>query len=93
MTLNRFDPGRDQVGSSARVPTALLPGDVLVPCLFSTQTETSPVTVIQSEAEIHHSVKVKSLRSSVSTSPVDRLNSADVNVSRLSSTGRHGIVF
>ncbi|XP_034438146.1 SCL-interrupting locus protein homolog isoform X1 [Hippoglossus hippoglossus] len=57
VTLNRFDPGRDQVGSSARVPTALLPGDVLVPCLFSTQTETSPVTVIQSEAEIHHSVK------------------------------------
>ncbi|CAB1421937.1 unnamed protein product [Pleuronectes platessa] len=57
VTLNRFDPGRDQVGSAARLPTALLPGDVLVPCLFSTQTETSPVTVIQSEAEIHHSIK------------------------------------
>ncbi|XP_019964721.2 SCL-interrupting locus protein homolog isoform X1 [Paralichthys olivaceus] len=57
VNLDRFDPGRDQVGSSARVPTALLPGDILVPCLFSTQTETSPVTVIQSEAEIHHSFK------------------------------------
>ncbi|KAK9518817.1 hypothetical protein VZT92_021591 [Zoarces viviparus] len=54
VTLDRFDPGRDQTGSSIRVPSALLPGDVLVPCWFSTQNE----TVVQSEAELHHCFKV-----------------------------------
>ncbi len=58
MTLDRFDPGRDQAGASGRVPSALLPGDVLVPCLFSTQTETTSGAVIQSEAELHHCFKV-----------------------------------
>lgn len=58
MTLDRFDPGREQPGSLGRVPSALLPGDVLVPCLFSTQTETSSEAIIQSEAELHHCFKV-----------------------------------
>ncbi|KAG7218888.1 hypothetical protein INR49_019474 [Caranx melampygus] len=58
VTLDRFDPGRDQSGSSGRVPSALLPGDILVPCLFSTQTETAPEAAVQSEAELHHSFKV-----------------------------------
>ncbi|XP_059196717.1 SCL-interrupting locus protein homolog [Centropristis striata] len=53
VTLDRFDPGRDQAG--ARVPSALLPGDVLVPCLFSTQAEAGGV--VQSEAELHHCFK------------------------------------
>ncbi|GAA6226271.1 SCL-interrupting locus protein [Lates japonicus] len=57
VTLDRFDPGRDQAGSSGRVPSALLPGDVLVPCLFSTQPDT-PDAVVQSEAELHHCFKV-----------------------------------
>ncbi|XP_028443380.1 SCL-interrupting locus protein homolog [Perca flavescens] len=56
VTLDRFDPGRDQPGASGRVPTALLPGDVLVPCLFSS--ETSSDAVVQSEAELHHCFKV-----------------------------------
>uniref|UniRef100_A0A672IP00 STIL N-terminal domain-containing protein n=1 Tax=Salarias fasciatus TaxID=181472 RepID=A0A672IP00_SALFA len=51
LTLDRFDPGRDQAGSSVRVPSALLPGDVLVPCWFSFQTigcEMTPhVSVLQ----------------------------------------------
>uniref|UniRef100_A0A3Q3W1P6 STIL N-terminal domain-containing protein n=1 Tax=Mola mola TaxID=94237 RepID=A0A3Q3W1P6_MOLML len=51
VTLERFDPGRDQPGSSGRVPSTLLPGDILVPCMFSAQTETSPEGVIQSEAD------------------------------------------
>uniref|UniRef100_A0A8C2X2J1 STIL centriolar assembly protein n=1 Tax=Cyclopterus lumpus TaxID=8103 RepID=A0A8C2X2J1_CYCLU len=51
VTLDRFDPGRDQAGS-CRVPSALLPGDVLVPCQFSMQTEPTDA-VAQSEAEIH----------------------------------------
>ncbi|XP_075935158.1 SCL-interrupting locus protein homolog isoform X1 [Anarhichas minor] len=54
VTLDRFDPGRDQTGSSIRVPSPLLPGDVLVPCWFSTQNE----TVVQSEAELHRCFKV-----------------------------------
>lgn len=58
MTLDRFDPGRDQAAASGRVPSALLPGDVLVPCLFSSQTQTTSDTVIQSEADLHQCFKV-----------------------------------
>ncbi|KAF1385209.1 hypothetical protein PFLUV_G00105360 [Perca fluviatilis] len=58
VTLDRFDPGRDQPGASGRVPTALLPGDVLVPCLFSSETVPSSDAVVQSEAELHHCFKV-----------------------------------
>nr|XP_029138159.1 SCL-interrupting locus protein [Labrus bergylta] len=58
VTLDRFDLGRDQAGASGRVPSALLPGDAVVPCLFSSQVETTPDTVIQSEAELHHCFKV-----------------------------------
>ncbi|XP_068449013.1 SCL-interrupting locus protein homolog [Clinocottus analis] len=58
VTLDRFDPGRDPAGS-CRVPSALLPGDVLVPCRFSTQTEPPstqtepPDAVVQSEEELY----------------------------------------
>ncbi|MEQ2280728.1 hypothetical protein AMECASPLE_022912 [Ameca splendens] len=57
VTLDRFDPGRDQAGTTDRVPSALLPGDVQVPCLFSPQSETTPDCVVQSEAELHHCFK------------------------------------
>ncbi|KAK5870408.1 hypothetical protein PBY51_025044 [Eleginops maclovinus] len=55
VTLDRFDPGRGQAGPPGRVPSALLPGDVLVPCLFSTQEDASDA--VQSEAELHHCFK------------------------------------
>ncbi|XP_074484040.1 SCL-interrupting locus protein homolog isoform X1 [Sebastes fasciatus] len=60
VTLDRFDPGRDQAGASGRVPSApLLPGDVPVPCWFSSsQTETTSEAVVQSEAELHRCFKV-----------------------------------
>ncbi|XP_068176529.1 SCL-interrupting locus protein homolog [Antennarius striatus] len=56
LTLDRFDPGRHQPGPPGRVPSALLPGDVLVPCLFSMQA--SPDAIVQSEAELHLCFKV-----------------------------------
>ncbi|XP_028258817.1 SCL-interrupting locus protein homolog [Parambassis ranga] len=58
ITLDRFDPGRDQAGASGRVPSALLPGDVVVPCLFSTQAEVASDAAVQSEAELHHCFKM-----------------------------------
>lgn len=58
MTLDRFDPGRDQAGTADRVPSALLPGDVLVPCAFSVRSDVTPEPVVQSEAELHQSFKV-----------------------------------
>ncbi|KAK2835105.1 hypothetical protein Q5P01_015589 [Channa striata] len=58
VTLDRFDPGREQTGSSGRVPSAMLPGDILVPFLFSTQAETTFDPVVQSEAELLHCFKV-----------------------------------
>ncbi|XP_028856717.1 SCL-interrupting locus protein homolog [Denticeps clupeoides] len=33
LTLDRFDPGREQSGSAAKTPMAVLPGDVVVPCV------------------------------------------------------------
>ncbi|XP_041863132.1 SCL-interrupting locus protein homolog isoform X2 [Melanotaenia boesemani] len=57
VTLDRFDPGRDQAGASGRVPSAPLPGDVLVPCLFALQSEMTPEAVVQSEAELHRCFK------------------------------------
>ncbi|CAJ1059545.1 SCL-interrupting locus protein homolog isoform X2 [Xyrichtys novacula] len=70
LTLDRFDPGRDQAGSSGRVPSALLPGDVLVPCLFSSQNETSD-SVVQSEAELHQTFKALQQCVSSSRHPLD----------------------
>lgn len=56
MSLDRFDPGRDQPSSSGRVPCAMLPGDVLVPCLYLTHGDTSDA--VQSESDLHHCFKV-----------------------------------
>ncbi|KAM4574616.1 SCL-interrupting locus protein homolog [Fundulus diaphanus] len=64
VTLDRFDPGRDQAGTADLVPSALLPGDVLVPCWFSPRSEAAADAVAQSEAELHRCFKA--LQQSVS---------------------------
>lgn len=56
VTLDRFDPGRDQPSSSGRVPCAMLPGDVLVPCLYLAHGDTSDA--VQSESDLHQCFKV-----------------------------------
>ncbi|RVE73758.1 hypothetical protein OJAV_G00034570 [Oryzias javanicus] len=56
VTLDRFDPGRDQPGGSGPVPSAVLPGGVVVPCLFSDRPE--PEAVVQSETDFHESLKM-----------------------------------
>ncbi|XP_061744201.1 SCL-interrupting locus protein homolog isoform X2 [Nerophis ophidion] len=53
VNLDRFDPGRDQPGTTDRVPTVLVPGDVLVPCVISS--EKTCDGIIQSEAELYSS--------------------------------------
>ncbi|XP_004068308.1 SCL-interrupting locus protein isoform X1 [Oryzias latipes] len=58
VTLDRFDPGRDQGGGSGPVPSTVLPGDVAVPCLFSDRPEPMPEAVIHSETEFHQCFKV-----------------------------------
>uniref|UniRef100_A0AAV2KWJ5 STIL N-terminal domain-containing protein n=1 Tax=Knipowitschia caucasica TaxID=637954 RepID=A0AAV2KWJ5_KNICA len=51
VTLDRFDPGRDQNGTS--VPSALLPGDVCASSVFTSD----PSALIQSEAELQQAFK------------------------------------
>ncbi|KAM3876313.1 SCL-interrupting locus protein homolog [Diretmus argenteus] len=58
VTLDRFDPGRDQPGVSGKVPSAMVPGDVVVPCVFFTQRETHSDVVVQSAADLHESFKM-----------------------------------
>ncbi|KAM9762718.1 SCL-interrupting locus protein homolog isoform 2-T2 [Menidia menidia] len=58
VTLDRFDPGRDQAGSPGRVPSTLVPGDVLVSCLFYAQSELKPDYAVQPEAELHQCFKL-----------------------------------
>ncbi|KAK7888739.1 hypothetical protein WMY93_024299 [Mugilogobius chulae] len=51
VTLDRFDPGRDQNG--VRVPSAALPGDVCASCVFTSD----PGAPVQSEAELQQAFK------------------------------------
>uniref|UniRef100_A0A3B4B7V7 STIL N-terminal domain-containing protein n=1 Tax=Periophthalmus magnuspinnatus TaxID=409849 RepID=A0A3B4B7V7_9GOBI len=51
VTLDRFDPGRDQNG--IRVPSASLPGDMCASCVFTSD----PSALVQSEAELHQALQ------------------------------------
>lgn len=62
ITLDRFDPGREQADGVTKSPTALLPGDVLVPCLFDAQHV--PDTTVFSAQDLDITFKVSDLNAS-----------------------------
>ncbi|XP_061540181.1 SCL-interrupting locus protein homolog isoform X3 [Phycodurus eques] len=71
VTLDRFDPGREQAGASGRVPAAPLPGGVLVPCLISGQTTSDDI--VRSEAELRRSFSLAERRDPGAEPPRVRL--------------------
>uniref|UniRef100_A0A4W4G8H4 STIL centriolar assembly protein n=1 Tax=Electrophorus electricus TaxID=8005 RepID=A0A4W4G8H4_ELEEL len=52
LMLDRFDPGRVQPGCPGKAPTALLPGDILVPCMFEAQHVTDSAVYSAADYEI-----------------------------------------
>ncbi|XP_052447300.1 SCL-interrupting locus protein homolog [Carassius gibelio] len=56
ITLDRFDPGREQTGLPGKTPSTLLPGDILVPCVFEAQQ--APGSTVHSREDLNISFKM-----------------------------------
>ncbi|XP_072275702.1 SCL-interrupting locus protein [Pyxicephalus adspersus] len=49
LTIDRFDPGREKAGIVGKVPSALLPGDFVIPCSVSSRESAGNVTLHTTE--------------------------------------------
>uniref|UniRef100_UPI00398EAA9D SCL-interrupting locus protein homolog isoform X2 n=1 Tax=Pristiophorus japonicus TaxID=55135 RepID=UPI00398EAA9D len=58
LTVDRLDPGREVAGCSDKIPTALLPGDILIPCIIDTQGPVSRDTNIHSSEDFNAAFKM-----------------------------------
>ncbi|KAM5148399.1 SCL-interrupting locus protein [Mantella aurantiaca] len=45
LTIDRFDPGREKAGIVGKVPSALLPGDFMIPCSITSREPSEKVTL------------------------------------------------
>ncbi|XP_072919149.1 SCL-interrupting locus protein homolog [Hemitrygon akajei] len=57
VTIDRIDPGREVAGRSDKVPTALLPGDFLIPCTVDTQGPVSRDINVYTSEDFHAAFK------------------------------------
>ncbi|XP_078417293.1 SCL-interrupting locus protein homolog [Cetorhinus maximus] len=58
VTVDRLDPGRDVAGRSDKIPTALLPGDFLIPCIIDTQGLVSRDTHVHTSEDFNAAFKM-----------------------------------
>ncbi|XP_072367044.1 SCL-interrupting locus protein homolog [Scyliorhinus torazame] len=58
LTVDRLDPGREVAGRSDKIPTALLPGDFLIPCIIDTQGLVSRDTNVHTSEDFNVAFKM-----------------------------------
>ncbi|KAM7161537.1 SCL-interrupting locus protein isoform 1-T2 [Macrochelys suwanniensis] len=57
LTIDRFDPGREVTDGSGKVPTALLPGDFLIPCTISAWGSSSGDVIVHNSEDFNLAFK------------------------------------
>ncbi|XP_078074667.1 SCL-interrupting locus protein homolog isoform X2 [Mustelus asterias] len=58
LTVDRLDPGREVAGRSDKIPTALLPGDFLIPCIIDTRGLVSRDTNVHTSEDFNATFKM-----------------------------------